>query len=96
MKKTLIALLALAGMASGATTFTWDASQEYSYTWDFSATNTQNGQIGVLGGTVTNTFTTEDVANAGTAIKGELRAPARSGGANQPFILYWSGSSYHL
>ncbi|MDO4410831.1 MAG: PEP-CTERM sorting domain-containing protein [Akkermansia sp.] len=69
MKKTLIALLALAGMASGATTFTWDASQEYSYTWDFSATNTQNGQTGVLGGTVTNTFITEDVANVGTAIK---------------------------
>ena len=68
MKKTLIALMALAGVVM-ADTFTWDANQNYSYTWDFSQDNTKNGNTGVLGGTVSNTFVTEDVAGIGTAIK---------------------------
>ena len=68
MKKTLIALMALAGVAA-ADTFAWDANQNYSYTWDFSQDNTKNGNTGVLGGTVSNTFVTEDITNIGTAIK---------------------------
>lgn len=68
MKKTIIALLSLAGVAM-ADTFTWDANQDYSYTWDFSQANTQDNNTGVLGGTVSNTFVTEDVTDIGTAIK---------------------------
>lgn len=68
MKKTIITLVALAGVAMGDT-YSWDATKDYTYTWDFSQTNTQNNQTGVLGGTVTNTFTVEDVVGIGTAIK---------------------------
>ena len=60
--------MALAGVAA-ADTFAWDANQNYSYTWDFSQDNTKNGNTGVLGGTVSNTFVTEDITNIGTAIK---------------------------
>jgi len=67
MKKTIIALMALAGVAMGD--YSWDSTQDYTYTWDFSQTSTQNGQTGVLGGTVTNTFTTEAVEGVGTALK---------------------------
>ena len=67
MKKTIIALMALSGVALGE--YSWDASKDYSYTWDFSQENTQNGKTGVLGGTVTNTFTTESITEIGTAIK---------------------------
>ena len=67
MKKTIIALLALSGVALGE--YSWDATKDYSYTWDFSQANTQNGKTGVLGGTVTNTFATESVTSIGTAIK---------------------------
>lgn len=67
MKKTIIALLALSGVALGE--YSWDATKDYSYTWDFSQENTQNGKTGVLGGTVTNTFATESVTSIGTAIK---------------------------
>lgn len=67
MKKTIIALLALSGVALAD--YSWDASQNYSYTWDFSQTNTQNNQTGVLGGTVSNTFVTETVDGVGTALK---------------------------
>ena len=67
MKKTLIVLMALSGVALGE--YSWDASKDYSYTWDFSKENTQNGKTGVLGGTVTNTFTTESITKIGTAIK---------------------------
>ena len=67
MKKTLIALMALSGVALGE--YSWDASKDYSYTWDFSQENTQNGKTGVLGGTVTNSFATESITEIGTAIK---------------------------
>lgn len=67
MKKTIIALMALSGVALGE--YSWDASKDYSYTWDFSQENTQNGKTGVLGGTVTNTFATESITEIGTAIK---------------------------
>ncbi len=67
MKKTIIALMALSGVALGE--YSWDASKDYSYTWDFSQDNTQNGKTGVLGGTVTNTFATESITGIGTAIK---------------------------
>lgn len=59
--------MALSGVALGE--YSWDASKDYSYTWDFSQENTQNGKTGVLGGTVTNTFTTESITEIGTAIK---------------------------
>lgn len=47
MKKTLIALMVLVGVAHAD--IAWDESQSYTYTWDFSAAS-------VLGGTVTNSF----------------------------------------
>ena len=59
--------MALAGVALGE--YSWDASKDYSYTWDFSQENTQNDNTGVLGGTVTNTFATEIITEIGTAIK---------------------------
>lgn len=53
MKKTIITLLTLAGVAAADTT--WDATKKYTYTWDFNASS-------ALGGTVTNTF---DIATEG-------------------------------
>ena len=86
MKKTLIALMALAGVVM-ADTFTWDANQNYSYTWDFSQDNTKNGNTGVLGGTVTNTFVTEEVDGIGTAIKkGTSAGKYWEAGANNSFL----------
>ena len=58
---TLIAAAAMSANAY-AEDYTWDRAQDYSFTWDFSQANTQNGNTGVLGGTVTNTFATEEVA----------------------------------
>lgn len=55
MKKTLIALIALAGMTCGADAYSWDPTQNYTYEWDYS-------DNAVLGGTESWTFTTsEDV-----------------------------------
>ncbi len=59
--------MALSGVALGE--YSWDASKDYSYTWDFSQENTQDGKTGVLGGTVNNAFTTESITEIGTAIK---------------------------
>ena len=67
MNKVIIALTALSGVALAD--YSWDPTQDYSYKWDFSQTNTQNGQTGVLGGTVTNTFVTESVEGIGAALK---------------------------
>ena len=67
MKKSIIALLALSGLAMAD--YVWDGTQSYSYAWDFSQESTQNNKTGVLGGTVTNTFVTESVEGVGTAIK---------------------------
>ena len=60
MKKLFIAMVGLAGVAAADTSV---------YRWDFAATNTTQGQTGVLGGSVTNTFVTESVDGVGTAIK---------------------------
>ena len=67
---TLIAASAMT--ATAYADYTWDRTRDYSFAWDFSQTNTQNNQTGVLGGTVSNTFVTESVTindTAATAIK---------------------------
>ena len=64
---TLIAASAMT--ATAYADYTWDRTRDYSFAWDFSQTNTQNGQTGVLGGTVTNTFATENIVEIGTVIK---------------------------
>lgn len=65
---TLIAAAAMSANA-WADDYTWDRLQDYSFTWDFSQADTQNGQAGVLGGTVTNEFVTESVTiNGETAV----------------------------
>ena len=69
--KNLIAITSLlaAGTALANADYVWNNTQNYNYTWDFGASNTQNGQPGVLGGTVTNTFVTETIDNGETALK---------------------------
>ena len=89
MKKTIIALLSLAGVAM-ADAYVWDANQNYSYTWDFSQANTQNGNTGVLGGTVSNTYTTEEVTNVGTAVVGWTKTDANGG---KTYGQYWETST---
>ena len=85
MKKTIIALLSLAGVAM-ADAYVWDANQNYSYTWDFSQANTQDGNTGVLGGTVSNTYTTVEVTNVGTAVVGWTKTEANGG---KTYGQYW-------
>lgn len=46
MKKTIIALCALVGMAAGEDPYSWDPTEAYCYEWDFNSAT--------LGGTLTN------------------------------------------
>lgn len=60
MKKTIIAFMAVAGLAV-ADDFSWDASKPYSFSWnDFSGAT--------LGGSLTNSYITTNVDDIGTAL----------------------------
>ncbi|MBQ6705807.1 MAG: autotransporter-associated beta strand repeat-containing protein [Opitutales bacterium] len=83
---TLIAAAAMTATAF-ATDYTWDSSQDYTFTWDFSQSNTQNGQTGVLGGTVSNTFVTEvvDIISSTAIKKGDSTGQYWETGTNSFF-----------